>query len=69
MIVEGKTLKGKNRIRENGNEWDLIRTSDSVLFAQRSGPWGLIKPKNDPKGEKSRWIHLIDDHDFNIVSL
>jgi len=67
MLVQGKTLKGKNRIRENGREWDLVRTADTVLFAQRPGPWGLIQPKNDPHGEKSRWIHLIDDQDFDIV--
>lgn len=67
MILEGKTRKGKNRIHELGNEWDLIRTSDAVLFSQRIGPWGLIRPKNDVKSEKSRWIHLMFDQDFDIV--
>jgi hypothetical protein len=68
MLLKAKTLKGKNRIHEWGNEWLLIRTADTVLFAQRAGPWGLIFPKKGTM-EQSRWIHLINDQDFDIISL
>ena len=68
MIVEGKTLKGKNRIRELGNEWLLIRTAETVHFAQRPGPWGLVFPAKGTQ-DQSRWIHLHDDPDFNIIKM
>lgn len=66
MKLKGKTQKGKNRIRENGDEWFLERTADSVMFDPRPGPWGLFAPKNN--SEKSRWIHLFHDHDFEILN-
>ena len=69
MIVAPKTKKGKERIKRFGNEWLLIRTSDTVPFAQRNGPWGYIRPANRLFKDEERWIHLIDDHDFDIVSL
>lgn len=68
MKLSGKTLKGKNRIREHGNEWLLIKTSEKVLFAQRSGPWGLVYPTKSGL-DHSRWIHLHDDDDFEITKL
>lgn len=67
MKLSGKTQKGKNRIRELGDEWDLERTADSVLFDFRPGPWGLVAPKTNR--DKSRWIHLTHDHDFDIVQI
>lgn len=68
MILKAKTLKGKNRIRELGDEWWLIKTSDNVQFAQRNGPWGYMRPAKEGGQNHERWIHLIDDHDFDIVS-
>ena len=67
MILKGKSLKGKNRIRELGEWWDLERTADSVLFDPRPGPWGLVHPMGIR--EKSRWIHLTHDADFDIIEL
>lgn len=66
MKLKGKTQKGKNRIRECGDVWFLERTADSVLFDPRPGPWGLVTPESNK--EKSRWIHMIHDTDFEIVS-
>lgn len=67
MILVGKTQKGKNRIRENGEKWDLLRTADTVLFDTRPGPWGFVQPRRNQ--ENARWIHLSQDTDFDIVSM
>jgi hypothetical protein len=66
LILKGKTLKGKNRIREQGEVWDIITTADSVLFDSRPGPWLLVVPANT-SFEKARWIHAAHDHDFEII--
>lgn len=67
MLVHAKTLKGFERIWKYGRDWDLLRTADEVVFAQRPGPWGLIRPFDDFKNEHTRWIHLLNDKDFEIV--
>jgi hypothetical protein len=66
MKLRGKTHKGKNRIRELGSEWFLIRKSARVLFDSRSGSWWLIQPVGASE-EKSRWIHSTADKDFEVV--
>ena len=67
MILKGKTQKGKNRIRENGAEWVLLREADSVLFNHEVGPWFFIRPINRFDSDKDRWIHSKHDIDFEIV--
>lgn len=66
LILTGKTQKGKNRIRELGTLWQIVRTADTVLFDTRKGPWALVKPIGQP--DKSRWIHWTDDKDFVVAS-
>jgi len=66
MILKGKTQKGKNRIRELGEEWILIREADSVLFNHERGPWFFIRPASG-KPDKERWIHSKHDVNFEIT--
>ena len=59
----GKTRHGKNRIRENGDMWEVIQVDgqDSSVLPTKvcaaplsgSGNW--------------RWIDLVDDRDMKIV--
>ena len=59
----GKTRHGKNRIRENGDMWEVIQVDgqDSSILPTKvcvaplsgSGNW--------------RWIDLVDDRDMEIV--
>lgn len=65
MILKGKTLKGKNRIRELGAEWDIVTTANTVLFDARPGPWLAIAPRSNP--DAWRWIHAHHDDNFEIV--
>lgn len=63
MFLIGKTLKGKNKIREAGtNEWVVIKDPQRVQFAE--GLWIMIEPANG-KSEKSRWVRFdAPDKDF-----
>ncbi len=64
MILRGKTQKGKNRIRELGDEWFIIRESGFVGCAE--GAW-LLQPASTTDEEKSRWILKKNDPDFEIL--
>lgn len=61
----GKTLKGKNRIREanNPSTWTVIKQQEMVGFSDRSGPWLLVGSGNS---HYDRWVHLTDDFDFVV---
>jgi hypothetical protein len=67
LVLRGKTQKGRNRVRENGAEWEVIRISDKVLFDDRPGPWLFVNPTSRTDDDKSRWIHSSADKDFEIV--
>jgi len=69
MILKGKSLKGKNRIREHGEFWFIEFEADTVLFDPRPGPWALVAPcRSDNPDLHSRWIHLKEDKDFIVIS-
>ena len=67
--LKGITQKGKNRIRENGDEWTVFAETDHVLFAPNQiGQWLFIAPIGKDQDHKaSRWINGIGDLDFDIV--
>lgn len=66
--LKGISQKGKNRIRENNNQWVVLAETDRVLFAfDKKGPWLFISPVGRGQDDKaSRWINAIDDPDFLI---
>ena len=66
MVLKGKTMKGKNRIRELGADWTLLREEPSVLFSSEPGPWWLVEPVKGPS-DRSRWIHASRDPDFEVL--
>lgn len=62
FILEGKSRKGKNRIREHGSEWELRRSSEAAQCLDGCPGW-FIFPTNGQL-EDSRWIRQHDDPDF-----
>lgn len=58
----GKSLKGKNRIREHGELWEILEKRDFVMCL--NGPGLSIK---SAKTGDIRWISVTDDGDFMIV--
>lgn len=53
LTLRGLTLKGRNRIREHGIDWELLDCKDSRFL--------LVS------GEEMRWIAARDDRDFEII--
>jgi hypothetical protein len=63
MILQPKTCFGLKFLELYGNEWVLIRKSDTYHSAKRPGPWGYIQQVD---GLKTFFIHLADDPHFLI---
>lgn len=55
--IEGISLKGKNRVREQGSIFSILEIKDRVLFSDKLGPWLQLK---------HRWIHATNDPNFRI---
>ncbi len=67
LILDGKSHKGKNRIRELGKFWHIIEKRDKVIFSSVFGGWAFIAPQGKGKEDKaSRWINLKSDVDFDV---
>ena len=66
IILKGITQKGKNRVREQGTEWIILKIEHRVLFSQEPGPWWLIRPITGFE-TASRWIRNMVDKDFEVV--
>lgn len=66
--LKGKSQKGKNRVRENGEMWFVFAETDRVLFAKGSpGPWLFVAPVGESQDHKaSRWLHGATDSDFEL---
>lgn len=61
----GKTLKGKNRIRESdtAGHFMIAEVRESVAFSDRVGPWLRVENGNPDQG---RWVHASEDTHFKI---
>jgi len=72
LTLEGKSLKGKNRVREHGSKWVVVKLSDKVSVSQPigDGPFFLVRPVAWPDDNGSddgaRWIASQNDPDFSI---
>jgi len=68
--MNGKTQKGKNRVREHGEIWVVLREADRVIFDSSTGPWAFIAPRGlGRESNGSRWVNLRWDRDFQIEEL
>ena len=56
-VLEGISQKGKNRINEHGNEWELIQFNELI----NKYKFQSIKT------EYIRWAYAIEDEDFKVV--
>ena len=65
LIIKGKTLKGKNKIREAGTDkWVVIYESETVQFSSEKN-WIHILPNGKAK-KLSRWIQRNNDINFTV---
>ncbi len=67
--MKGLSQKGKNRVREQGDEWIVLAETDHVLFAPNQiGPWLFVAPKGKTQQDKaSRWVKANGDLDFSLI--
>lgn len=58
VTVKGKSLKGKNRVREHGETWKVISEQPNKILIE-----SLKNPNN------CRWIDFKNDSDMEIISI
>ena len=68
--LKGLSQKGKNRIRENSNQWTVLAETEVGLRVGGLDPavaWLFIAPVGCDRVHKaSRWIKASSDPDFQI---
>ena len=62
--LEGKTKKGKERIKRDGPFWKIIRASNKIFFSSENGPWLLVQSEENLN--VSRWVKQNNDFDFIV---
>ena len=73
LRLKGKTRKGKNRIKEHGEVWKIVRVADFVEL-DINGPGLLVEAVGckcvtcQRWGSDWRWIAWEDDKDFLVVA-
>jgi len=67
--LAGVSRHGKNRVREQGEDWQVVGESPVVHFKSAApGPFLLLESKiqGHPHGPWARWVRLQRDTDFMI---
>jgi hypothetical protein len=69
--LTGKSRHGKNRVREQGEAWEVVGETDSVHFRTSApGPFLLLHSESEgPHGCHTRWVSLQRDPDFLLEIL
>lgn len=60
LTLEGITLKGKNRVREHGKFWRVLKISDDMMP-------GMVCIEPVPRATDMRWINPLSDKHFKVV--
>ena len=62
--LTGTTRHGKNRVREQGETWEVIRVSPKVGFKTKApGPFMLLQAT---KSINMRWVSTVNDDNFSV---
>ena len=62
----GLSQKGKNRVREHGKHWFVLREEPVIAHPEFHGACLLIRPCCDFGNENMRWVQAINDSDFIV---
>lgn len=70
LHLQGKSVKGKQRIKQWGDEWIVLKELDWVIFSGDVGPWYFVQALTDgtQNGNSTRWINSQLDKDFHILA-
>ena len=64
--LKGKTKHGKNRVREQGHTWRVVKIRSGLALAEdRDKEFALLLAENRPD-EHWRWVALKDDKNFTM---
>ncbi len=62
--LTGITRHGKNRVREQGEVWEVIRMNPAVSFKTKApGPFMLLQAA---EGINMRWVSTVNDDNFSV---
>jgi len=62
--LTGITQHGKNRVREQGDTWEVIRMNPTVAFKTKApGPFMLLQAT---QSINMRWVSTINDDNFSV---
>ncbi len=65
--LAGITRHGKNRVREQGEVWEVIRMNPTVSFKTKApGPFMLLQAA---EGINMRWVSTTNDDNFSVEVL
>jgi len=67
--LQGKSRHGKNRVREQGEDWRVVGEKLSVSFnTPAPGPFLLLESETNegPHGPWARWVSLRSDPHFVV---
>lgn len=64
MKFRGKTRKGKNRIVEHGEAWEVVSTAMRVSFSPLSGLWMQVRSIKDGS---LRWFRANGDEHWERI--
>lgn len=65
--LEGKSLKGKNRVREHGEMWRVLKQKDGLVFIEPDKQAREVN--NESHTLEFRWISINNDKDFTITEV
>ena len=62
--LTGTTRHGKNRVREQGEVWEVIRMNPTVGFKTKApGPFMLLQAT---ESINMRWVSTVNDDNFSV---
>ena len=62
LILTAKSRKAKNRIRQWGNKWEILRESNDS--------WMVVSCQDNTENHESiRWVNKMCDPDFTIYCI
>jgi hypothetical protein len=65
IVVIGISLKGKNRVKEFGDEWEVTKIANDAVCLLSPGPFLFVEGKK----KWFRWISKENDFHFKIIAV
>lgn len=67
--LKGKTKHGKNRVREQGQTWIVVKVGTDLIFAEdKKKEFALLRAEDRPDMHW-RWVALKEDANFMMEAL